>query len=60
METRTALKKTELVFKINEDFIEITADGRRATSKELNVVVNLELLAWLKVSQVKIAFCVMN
>ena len=50
METRTALKKTELVFKINEDFIEITADGRRATSKELNVVVNLELLAWLKVS----------
>ena len=26
METRTALKKTELVFKINEDFIEITAD----------------------------------
>lgn len=35
METRTALKKTELVFKINEDFIEITADGRRATSKEL-------------------------
>ena len=33
METRTALKKTELVFKLNEDFIEITADGRRATSR---------------------------
>ena len=33
IETRTALKKTELVFKINEDFIEITADGRRSTSK---------------------------
>ena len=32
---RTALKKTELVFKINEEFIEITADGRRATSKEI-------------------------
>merc|ERR1711978_515714 len=33
METRTALKRTELVFKLNEDFIEITADGRRATSR---------------------------
>ena len=33
IETRTALKRTELVFKLNEDFIEITADGRRATSK---------------------------
>ena len=32
IETRTALKRTELVFKVNEDFIEITADGRRATS----------------------------
>ena len=32
---RTALKKTELVFKINEEFIEITADGRRATSKDI-------------------------
>ena len=34
METRTALKKAELMFKLDEDFIEITADGRRATSKE--------------------------
>ena len=33
METRTALKKTELVFKLNEDFVEITGDGRRATSR---------------------------
>ena len=33
IETRTALKKTELVFKVNEDFIEITADGRRTTSR---------------------------
>merc|ERR1711988_182152 len=33
METRTALKKAELMFKLDEDFIEITADGRRATSK---------------------------
>ena len=33
LETRTALKKTELVFKINEEFVEITGDGRRATSK---------------------------
>ena len=32
METRTALKRTELVFKVNEEFIEITGDGRRATS----------------------------
>ena len=32
METRTALKKTELVFKPNEEFVEITGDGRRATS----------------------------
>ena len=32
METRTALKRTELVFKTNEEFIEITGDGRRATS----------------------------
>ena len=32
IETRTALKRTELVFKVNEEFVEITADGRRATS----------------------------
>mgnify|MGYP001222532758 CR=1 FL=1 len=28
------MKKAELMFKLDEDFIEITADGRRATSKE--------------------------
>ena len=32
METRTALKRTEMVFKLNEEFIEITGDGRRVTS----------------------------
>ena len=45
IETRTALKKTELVFKVNEDFIEITGDGRRATSKvtvQGNVMIHVQ------------------
>jgi hypothetical protein len=33
LETRTALKKTELLFKTGEEFVEITGDGRRTTSK---------------------------
>jgi hypothetical protein len=46
LETRTALKKTELVFKINEEFVEITGDGRRATSKvttENNVMTHVQM-----------------
>jgi len=45
LETRTALKKTELLFKIGEEFVEITGDGRRTTSKvtvEGNTMVHVQ------------------
>ena len=32
LETFTALKKTELIFKLNEEFVDITPDGRRTIS----------------------------
>ena len=46
METRTTLKKSELVFKPNEEFVEITGDGRRAISKvviEKNVMTHEQM-----------------